>query len=245
MILLSSSTCMTPNPVASSSEASRQPTVTSAPEFDVLLQHLLVVHLVDVVAGQHDHEMRIVAFDDVDVLVDRVGGAKIPHCLGHALRGREDVEAFVALGPQEVPAALQVTDEAVGLVLRRHRDAANAGIERVREGEVDDARLAARNRRRAWRAGPSAPAGGCRVLRRGRRPSRDGSRARKDPSPWRCVSWAWRSPPQAGACSSAGGVKTRYRVASGGRASVAEHGKPWEGLDSATTSPKLPMFEPP
>ena len=84
-----------------------------------------------------------IALDDVDVLIDRVGRAEIPHGLGHALRGRQDVEALVALGPEEVPAALQVADQAVGLVLRRDRDAADAGIERVRQREVDDARLAA------------------------------------------------------------------------------------------------------
>ena len=110
---------------------------------DVLLQHLLVVHLVDVVAGQHDHVVRRVALDDVDVLIDRVGGAEIPQRLGDALRRRQDVEALVALGPEEVPAALQVADQAVRLVLRRHGDAADAGIERVRQREVDDARLAA------------------------------------------------------------------------------------------------------
>ena len=33
---------------------SRQPTVTSAPWLDVLLEHELVVHLVDVVAGEDD-----------------------------------------------------------------------------------------------------------------------------------------------------------------------------------------------
>ena len=110
---------------------------------DVLLQHLLVVHLVDMVAGQHDHVQRRVALDDVDVLIDGVGGAEIPDRLRNALRRRQDVEALVALWAEEVPAALQVADQAVRLVLRRHRDAANAGIERVRQGEVDDPRFAA------------------------------------------------------------------------------------------------------
>ena len=84
-----------------------------------------------------------VALDDVDVLIDRVGGAEIPHGLGDALAGRQDVEALVALGAEEVPAALQVADQAVRLVLRRHRDAADAGVERVGQREIDDARLAA------------------------------------------------------------------------------------------------------
>ena len=44
---------------------------------------------------------------------------------------------------QEGPAALQVADEAVGLVLGGDRDAADARIEGVGQGEIDDARLAA------------------------------------------------------------------------------------------------------
>ena len=41
-------------------------------------QHLRVVHLVDVVAGQHDQVPRVLAQDRVEVLVDRVGGAEVP-----------------------------------------------------------------------------------------------------------------------------------------------------------------------
>ena len=110
---------------------------------DMLLQHLLVVHLVDVIAGEQHHEQGTIALDDVDVLIDGVRGAEVPHRLRHALRSGQDVETFVALRAEEVPAALQVADEAVGLVLSGDRDAANAGIESVREREVDDPRLAA------------------------------------------------------------------------------------------------------
>ncbi len=110
---------------------------------DVLLQHLLVVHLVDVVTRQHHHEVRAVALDDVDVLIDRVGRAEVPHRLGHALRGGQDVEALVSLGPEEVPSSLKVADKAVGLVLRGDGDATDAGVQRVRERKVDYARLSA------------------------------------------------------------------------------------------------------
>ena len=58
-----------------------------------------------------------VALDDVDVLVDGVGGAGVPRGLRDALAGRQDVEALVALGAEEIPAALQVADQAVRLVL--------------------------------------------------------------------------------------------------------------------------------
>ena len=61
MMRSSLSTCMTPKPVASARGTSMQATVTSAPLLDVLLQHLLVVHLVDMVAGQDHHVARAIA----------------------------------------------------------------------------------------------------------------------------------------------------------------------------------------
>ncbi len=120
---------------------------------------------------------RTVVLDDVDVLVDGVGGALIPLRLRDALAGRQDVEALVALGAQEVPAALQVADQRVRLVLRGDADAADAGIERVGQREIDDARLAAEIDR-----GLGAPVGqfhraGCRVRRPAHRPSRRGPAA--------------------------------------------------------------------
>ena len=41
-------------------------------------QHARVVHLVDVVAGEDDDVLRVLARDRVEVLVDGVGGAEIP-----------------------------------------------------------------------------------------------------------------------------------------------------------------------
>ena len=100
---------------------------------------------------------RAIGLDDVDVLVDGVGGAFIPLRFRDALAGRQDVEALVALGPQEVPAALQMADQRMRLVLGGDAEAADAGIERVGEREVDDARSCRRNRPPAWRAGRSVP----------------------------------------------------------------------------------------
>ncbi len=109
----------------------------------VLDEHALVVHLVDVVARENDEVLGRVAVDDVDVLEHRVGGARVPLVLGDALARGQDVEALVAHRLQEVPAALQVADQAVRLVLRGDRDAPDAGVERVRQREIDDARLPA------------------------------------------------------------------------------------------------------
>src|SRR5882724_1977745 len=67
----------------------------------------------------------------------------IPVGFGDALTGRQDIEALVSLRTKEVPAHLQMADEAVSLVLRRHGDTANAGIHRVGQRKIDDARLSA------------------------------------------------------------------------------------------------------
>ena len=109
----------------------------------MLAEHDLVIHLVDVVARQNEEEFRPVAVDDVDVLGDCVRRAEIPLLLRNALRGREDVEELVPFGPEEIPPALQVPDQAVRLVLGCDADAPDTGIDRVREREVDDAAVAA------------------------------------------------------------------------------------------------------
>ena len=110
--------------------------------FDVLLQHHFIVHLVDVIAGEQHDELGAMALDDVDVLVDRIRGPEIPHGFGDALAGGQDIKAFVALGTEEIPAHLQMANEAVRLVLSGDGDAADAGVDGVGKREIDDARLA-------------------------------------------------------------------------------------------------------
>ena len=109
----------------------------------MLLQHRLVIHFINMVAGEQHDIFRVIALDDVEVLIDGVGRAEIPVIFRDALARRENVEAFVTLGAKEAPAALQMADEAVRLILRRDADAPDAGIERIGEREIDDARLAA------------------------------------------------------------------------------------------------------
>jgi hypothetical protein len=114
----------------------------------VLLQHQFVVHLVDVIAGQDHHVFGLVGFDDVDVLEHRIGRAVVPLGFGNALARRQNIEALVALGTQKVPSPLQVADQRVSLVLGRHPDAADARVEGVGEGEIDNSCLAAEIDRR-------------------------------------------------------------------------------------------------
>jgi hypothetical protein len=111
----------------------------------MVLHHERVVHLVDVVAGQHHHVVVLggAGLDDVQVLEHRVGRAAVPVLVAHALLRGQHVDHLVELGPQEAPAALQVAHERVRLVLRDHRHAPDAGVQAVRQREVDDAELAA------------------------------------------------------------------------------------------------------
>jgi len=74
----------------------------------MLLQHVFVIHLINVIARQQDNVTRVVALDNIDVLEHRVGRAGVPaaNSLGHALARGQDIEALVAFGPEKVPAAL-------------------------------------------------------------------------------------------------------------------------------------------
>jgi hypothetical protein len=111
-------------------------------------QHQRVVHLVDVVAREDDHVLGLVAVEDVLVLVHRVGGAAVPRLLVDALLRRQQVDELVHLVLQKRPAALQMAQQAVALVLRDDADAAHTRVQAVRQREVDDAELAAEVHRR-------------------------------------------------------------------------------------------------
>src|SRR5699024_10953956 len=83
----------------------------------VALHHLGVVHLVDVVAGQDHHILRVIQVDEPDVLIDGVGGALVPGAALAAHIGRQDVDA--AGGAVQVPghAAADVAVQLQGPVL--------------------------------------------------------------------------------------------------------------------------------
>ena len=112
----------------------------------VVGDHRTVVHLVDVIAGEHQHVLRPMRMHDVDVLVHRVGGAAIPVAAGLLLRGNH-LDELAELAAHVTPAAMDVLDQRLRLVLREHRDLADAGVHAVRQHEIDDAELAAERRR--------------------------------------------------------------------------------------------------
>ena len=53
---------------------------------NMVTDHLAIVHLVDMIAGKHQHILRIVAAQNVEVLEHRVGGTFVPSGLQALLR---------------------------------------------------------------------------------------------------------------------------------------------------------------
>ena len=111
----------------------------------MIIHHLGVVHLIDVVAGEDDHILRVEPVDEVDVLIDGVGGALVPALLlVVALIGGQHLGA--AMGLVQVP-GLAVADVFVqlqGLILGQDAHGIDAGVDAVGQGEVNNAVLAAK-----------------------------------------------------------------------------------------------------
>src|SRR5262249_11247310 len=94
---------------------------------DVRPDHVAVVHLVDVVAGEDEDVLRVGLLDAVDVLVDGVGGALVP-VLVDALLRRQDLDVLVHLARQAGPAGADRAVEAAGLVLGPGPDAGPGAV---------------------------------------------------------------------------------------------------------------------
>ncbi len=108
------------------------------------LEEGAIVHLVDVVAGQDQHQLRIAIGDEVQVLQHGVGRAAVPVTRPAAADvGLQQRHAAVAA--VEVPRATDadVVHQRARGVLGQHGHVGEAGVHRVRQGEVDDPVLAA------------------------------------------------------------------------------------------------------
>ena len=105
--------------------------------FDVLLEHLQVIHFVNMIAGKNKNEIRLFGADGINVLVDGVGGSLIPVLRNAHLRG-EDFDEF-AVAHERGPAAAHVAIEAERFVLSEDENAAEIAIQAIRESDVNDA----------------------------------------------------------------------------------------------------------
>src|SRR5277367_3395034 len=104
---------------------------------DVLLEHLLIIHFVDMVAGEDEDEIGLFGADGIDVLIDGVGGALIPVLRDTHLRGENFDE--IAVAHQSGPALAHVAIEAERFVLGEDEDAAQIAIEAIRKRDINDA----------------------------------------------------------------------------------------------------------
>ena len=109
--------------------------------FLVESDHRAVVHFVNVIAGQYEHLVGRVLADQVEVLVNAVCRAEVP-VLPHLLLRRDDLDELAELAAQVAPAAMDVLDQRLRLVLRHDEDLPDSGIDAVGQGEIDDTELA-------------------------------------------------------------------------------------------------------
>ena len=108
----------------------------------VISDHRTVVHLVNMIARQNQHMRRVMRPNEVQILIDRVGGAAIPMRADLLLR-RNQLHEFAEFTAQIAPAALDVLNQRLCLVLGEHGDLPDAGIDAIRQDEVDDPEFAA------------------------------------------------------------------------------------------------------
>ena len=96
--------------------------------FDMEFEHGVVIHAVNMVAGQNEHIVRIILLDKAHILIDSVGRAAIPlAALTLDVRRKHE---NAAVGQVQVPRAAR-TDICVQfqrLILRQHADGIDAGV---------------------------------------------------------------------------------------------------------------------
>ncbi len=123
--------------------------VTSAPRSRWKPQQRVVVHLVDMIAGQEQH--LVDRPGQVQVEAHRVGRALLPARRVAALRAHVRLQQADAAGravqvPR--PAQADVLVQRAGLVLRQHRHVEDARVDAVGQREVDHPVLARKRHRR-------------------------------------------------------------------------------------------------
>jgi len=104
----------------------------------VLLEHALVIHFVDVVAGEDDHVLWLLGANGIDVLIDGVGRPHVP-VLADPLHGGQNLDELSDFSAEDVPAFADLAIERKRLVLGQDINAAQSGVDAVGKRDVDDA----------------------------------------------------------------------------------------------------------
>ena len=113
----------------------------AGPRIDVRTDHLHRIHAVDVISTEDDHDLGILVVDEVQALEDRICAARVP--AGPEPLLRRDRSHVVAEQNRHAPGLGDVAVEGVRLVLREHAHPSQAGVDEVRQHEVDEAIRAA------------------------------------------------------------------------------------------------------
>ena len=80
------------------------------------VQHVAVVHLVDVIAGQDQDGFGRFGLDALEILENRVGGALVPVRM-HAFHGGNHLDILAQFRGQNVPAVADVAGQFQGFIL--------------------------------------------------------------------------------------------------------------------------------
>ena len=102
----------------------------------VEINHLVDVHLIDMVATENRHEVRAFVSNEVNVLENGVGRSLVPVIARTHLGGNEVhvlVEACV-----QVPCRRNMLVQGIALKLREHLDFEDAGVDEVVQNKVND-----------------------------------------------------------------------------------------------------------
>ena len=104
----------------------------------VRLQHLCIIHAIDMVAGQDQNVIRIILVDEIHILIDGVGSSFVPVGAGTSLIRRKNAES--AAGAVKIPRfpVADVLVERQGLILCQYAHGINAGVDAVGQGKIDD-----------------------------------------------------------------------------------------------------------
>ena len=105
--------------------------------------HRAIIHLIDMIPRQNQNILRVVIANDVQVLVDSVGSTGIPG-RPDTLLGRQQLDKFTELTAQKTPAALDMLEQGVRLVLGQNTYPPNSGVHAIGERKVDDTEFSAK-----------------------------------------------------------------------------------------------------
>jgi hypothetical protein len=114
------------------------------------IDHFRIIHSVQMIAGEDEVEVRVVADEMACRLADGVSGALIPVRVVRGLFGGEDLDEPLAerihpKGMRDMPIERRRVE------LRQHEDATNVGVEAVADRDVDQS-IAAADRHGRFRA---------------------------------------------------------------------------------------------